>query len=62
MRGDLCILWAISSQAESKTITADINMNNQGYLNDSQNVNLVLKYLKGFGNIDEIIDKKVEIL
>lgn len=29
-------------------MVADINMNNQGYLNDAQNVNLILKFLKGF--------------
>lgn len=62
VRGDLCILWAISHQNEQSTIIADINMNNQGYLNDSQNVNLVLKYLKGFANLDKVIDRKIEIL
>lgn len=43
-------------------VIADINMNNQGYLNDSQNVNLVLKYLKGFTNIEKVIRTKQAIL
>ena len=43
-------------------VIADINMNNQGYLNDTQNANLVLKYFKGFANIEKIIRNKKPVL
>ena len=43
-------------------LIADINMNNQGYLNDSQNVNLVLKYFKGFANIEKVMKNKRAVL
>ena len=43
-------------------VIADINMNNQGYLNDAQNANLVLKYFKGFVNIEKIIRNKKPLL
>ena len=43
-------------------VIADINMNNQGYLNDAQNANLVLKYFKGFANIEKIIRNKKPVL
>ncbi len=43
-------------------VIADINMNNQGYLSDPQNVNLVLKFFKGFSNIDKVIRNKKAVL
>lgn len=55
VRGEICILWAFKKEDNRTLLIADVNMNNQGYLNDAQNVNLVLKFLKGFANMQKVM-------
>ena len=48
VRGDLLIVWAVKSVEENTVLVGDLFIDNQGYLNEAQNMNLILKFLKPF--------------
>lgn len=57
VRGNLCILWGIIDENDKRMIIADAFIKNEGYLNESQNANIMLKFFKGFKNINSVLEK-----
>ena len=51
VRGQKCDVWGIFERQGYYQLLADIEMVNQGYLNQVQQTNLTVKYLKGFANM-----------
>lgn len=52
VRGDLQIIYSIIQNNNGHTIAADVEIQNQGYINDSQNYCLSMLFLKGLFGID----------
>lgn len=55
VRGDLQIVWGIIKKGAGHIIAAEIEIQNEGYINDSQNHNLSMLYLKGLMGVQEYL-------
>lgn len=62
VRGDLLVVWCVSKGSNSVELSADITISNEGYLSDSQNINLILKLLRPFKELESFIKKNKESL
>ena len=59
VRGFMTILWSVRKLQNSTQLIADIEVQNEGYLNATQNLNLTLKFLKCLSNLQNtIIDSR----
>ena len=55
----MTILWSVRKLQNSTQLIADIEVQNEGYLNATQNLNLTLKFLKCLSNLQNtIIDSR----
>lgn len=55
VRGRYNAIWGITCLKNKVKLALNIFMDNCGYLNENQNTNLVLNYLKQFGKIPEFL-------
>jgi|JI6StandDraft_1071083.scaffolds.fasta_scaffold06281_2 hypothetical protein len=58
VRGELTCVWGILNSKEHIFVAADIEIKNQGYLNEGQDHNLSMMYLKGLFNIPSYLMQK----
>lgn len=57
VRGTLCLVYGVFERSDKIELIVDVQLVNEGYLNQVQETNLTLKFLKGF---NKLIDANIE--
>lgn len=55
VRGDMQIVWGIIKKEKGHLIVCDVEMQNEGYINKSQNHSLSMLYLKGLVGVQQYL-------
>lgn len=56
VRGKYECVWSIIRKPENKIkLIADVQLNNEGYLNDDQNTNLFLNFFKNYKKLPDFV-------